>query len=125
MAGLIVTSWGRLVRHDPKLLLILLASLLGAWLLMYFSMVLLGSLAFGRVMFSTSRIARTITVRRILGTRSTRLETQVAQTVAAVAMAAAKPAQRLTYQKATAAPSMGKIADCKGQSDRCLPRNYS
>jgi ABC-2 type transport system permease protein len=46
VAGLIVTSWGRLVRHDPKLLLILLASLIGAWLLIYFSMVLLGSLAF-------------------------------------------------------------------------------
>ena len=46
VAGLIVTSWGRLVRHDPKLLLILMASLIGAWLLIYFSMVLLGSLAF-------------------------------------------------------------------------------
>jgi ABC-2 type transport system permease protein len=46
VAGLIVTSWGRLVRHDPKLLLILMASVVGAWLLMYFSMVLLGSLAF-------------------------------------------------------------------------------
>ena len=46
VAGLIATSWGRLVRHDPKLLLIFLASLIGAWLLIYFSMVLLGSLAF-------------------------------------------------------------------------------
>jgi ABC-2 type transport system permease protein len=46
VAGLIVTSWGRLVRHDPRLLLILAAALVGAWLLMYFSMVLLGSIAF-------------------------------------------------------------------------------
>ena len=46
VVGLMVTSWGRLVRHDPRLLLILLASLVGAWLLVYFSMVLLGSLAF-------------------------------------------------------------------------------
>jgi ABC-2 type transport system permease protein len=46
VAGLIVTSWGRLVRHDPKLLLVLGASLVGAWLLTYFAMVLLGSLAF-------------------------------------------------------------------------------
>jgi ABC-2 type transport system permease protein len=46
VVGLIVTSWGRLVRHDPKLLLVLGASLVGAWLLVYFSMVLLGSLAF-------------------------------------------------------------------------------
>jgi ABC-2 type transport system permease protein len=46
VAGLIVTSWGRLVRHDPRLLLVLGASLVGAWLLVFFSMVLLGSLAF-------------------------------------------------------------------------------
>jgi ABC-2 type transport system permease protein len=46
VAALIATSWDRLVRHDPKLLLILMASLVGAWLLVYFSMVLLGSIAF-------------------------------------------------------------------------------
>jgi ABC-2 type transport system permease protein len=46
VAILFATSWGRLVRHDPRLLLILAASIAGAWLLMYFSMVLLGSLAF-------------------------------------------------------------------------------
>jgi ABC-2 type transport system permease protein len=46
VVALMVTSWGRLVRHDPRLLLILLASLVGAWLLVYFSMVLLGSIAF-------------------------------------------------------------------------------
>jgi viologen exporter family transport system permease protein len=46
VAILFATSWSRLVRHDPRLLLILAASILGAWLLTYFSMVLLGSLAF-------------------------------------------------------------------------------
>jgi ABC-2 type transport system permease protein len=46
VAALIVTSWGRLVRHDPKLLLVLAASLVGAWLLVFFCMVLLGSIAF-------------------------------------------------------------------------------
>jgi ABC-2 type transport system permease protein len=46
VAILFATSWSRLVRHDPRLLLILAASVLGAWLLTYFSMVLLGSLAF-------------------------------------------------------------------------------
>jgi len=46
VAGLAVTAWDRLVRHDARLLLVLLASLLGAWLLMYFFMVLLGSLTF-------------------------------------------------------------------------------
>lgn len=46
VVALIVTSWGRLVRHDPRLALILVASLIGAWLLVYFSMVLLGSIAF-------------------------------------------------------------------------------
>jgi ABC-2 type transport system permease protein len=43
---LLVTGWDRLLRHDPVLLLILLASLVGAWLLIFFSMVLMGSLAF-------------------------------------------------------------------------------
>jgi viologen exporter family transport system permease protein len=46
VAVLIATSWHRLARHDPSLVLVLVASLVGAWLLMYFSMVLLGSLAF-------------------------------------------------------------------------------
>jgi len=46
VAILFATSWGHLVRHDPRLLLILAVSIVGAWLLMYFSMVLLGSLAF-------------------------------------------------------------------------------
>jgi len=46
VAGLLATSWARLVRHDPRLLLVLALSLLGAWLLMFFSMVLLGALAF-------------------------------------------------------------------------------
>ena len=46
VVGLIATSWHRLLRHDPRLLLIFAASLVGAWLLMFFSMVLLGSLAF-------------------------------------------------------------------------------
>ena len=46
VVGLCATSWGRLLRHDPKLGLIFAASLVGAWLLMFFSMVLLGALAF-------------------------------------------------------------------------------
>jgi ABC-2 type transport system permease protein len=46
VAVLFVTSWSRLARHDPRLVLILAASLVGAWLLMFFAMVLLGSLAF-------------------------------------------------------------------------------
>jgi ABC-2 type transport system permease protein len=46
VAILIATSWGRLAHHDPRLVAILVASLIGAWLLMYFSMVLLGSIAF-------------------------------------------------------------------------------
>jgi ABC-2 type transport system permease protein len=46
VAALIVTSWSRLVQHDPRLLLVLVASLVGAWLLVFFSMVLLGSIAF-------------------------------------------------------------------------------
>ena len=44
--ALIVTARDRLVRHDPRLVLVLMASLIGAWLLMYFAMVLLGALAF-------------------------------------------------------------------------------
>ena len=46
VVALIATSWGRLLRHDPRLALIFVASLVGAWLLVYFSMVLLGSIAF-------------------------------------------------------------------------------
>jgi ABC-2 type transport system permease protein len=46
VVGLLITASDRLVRHDPTVLLVLLASLLGAWLLMYFFMVLLGSLTF-------------------------------------------------------------------------------
>jgi ABC-2 type transport system permease protein len=46
VAVLFASSWPRLVRHDPKLVLVLAASLVGAWLLMYFSMVLLGAIAF-------------------------------------------------------------------------------
>ncbi len=43
---MLVSGWDRLLRHDPVLLLILLASLVGAWLLIFFSMVLMGSLSF-------------------------------------------------------------------------------
>jgi len=43
---LFATAWDRVARHDPRLVLILAASLIGAWLLMFFSMVLLGALAF-------------------------------------------------------------------------------
>jgi ABC-2 type transport system permease protein len=46
VVALIATSWDRLVRHDPRLMLVLLAALVGAWLLVFFSMVLLGSIAF-------------------------------------------------------------------------------
>jgi ABC-2 type transport system permease protein len=46
VAVLFGTAWDRLARHDPKLMLVLVASLIGAWLLIYFSMVLLGSVAF-------------------------------------------------------------------------------
>ena len=40
---LFTTSWDRLAVHDPRLLPILGASLVGAWLLTFFSMVLLGT----------------------------------------------------------------------------------
>ena len=46
VAIMLYSGWDRLLRHDPVLLLILLASLVGAWLLIFFSMVLMGSLAF-------------------------------------------------------------------------------
>jgi len=46
-AILVHTAGGRLaIAHDPALLCILAASLLGAWLLIFFTMVLLGALAF-------------------------------------------------------------------------------
>jgi ABC-2 type transport system permease protein len=46
VAVLIASAWDRLARHDSTLVLVLVASLIGAWLLMFFSMVLLGALAF-------------------------------------------------------------------------------
>jgi ABC-2 type transport system permease protein len=46
VAVLIANAWDRLARHDSTLVLVLVASLIGAWLLMFFSMVLLGALAF-------------------------------------------------------------------------------
>jgi len=46
VALMFVTSWDRLVRHDPRLVLVLLAALVGAWLLTFFAMVLLGAIAF-------------------------------------------------------------------------------
>jgi ABC-2 type transport system permease protein len=46
VVALFVTSWDRLARHDPSLVLVLAASLIGAWLLVFFSMVLLGAIAF-------------------------------------------------------------------------------
>ena len=46
VAVMVTTSWDRLARHDPSLVVVLLASLVGAWLLTFFSMVLLGSVAF-------------------------------------------------------------------------------
>ena len=46
VAVMVATSWDRLARHDPALVVVLLASLVGAWLLTFFTMVLLGSLAF-------------------------------------------------------------------------------
>jgi ABC-2 type transport system permease protein len=39
-------AWPRLLRHDPRLLGVLLLSLVGAWLLMYFFNVLIGALTF-------------------------------------------------------------------------------
>jgi len=46
VALMFVTSWDRLARHDPRLVAILAASLVGAWLLTFFAMVLLGAIAF-------------------------------------------------------------------------------
>jgi ABC-2 type transport system permease protein len=39
-------GWDRLLRHDPWLTLIFAASMLGAWLLTFFTMILMGALAF-------------------------------------------------------------------------------
>jgi ABC-2 type transport system permease protein len=46
IAVLVYTAGGRLVLHDPLLLIVFAASLIGAWLLIFFTMVLLGALAF-------------------------------------------------------------------------------
>jgi ABC-2 type transport system permease protein len=46
VALLFTTSWKELVGHDARLLAILAAALLGAWLLIFFMMVLLGALSF-------------------------------------------------------------------------------
>jgi len=45
-AILVYTAGDRLAIHDPMLLAICVASLVGAWLLIFFTMVLLGALAF-------------------------------------------------------------------------------
>jgi ABC-2 type transport system permease protein len=46
VAALAIAAWGRLLRHDVRLLLVLVASLVGAWLLMYFFNILIGALTF-------------------------------------------------------------------------------
>ena len=46
VAILMAVAGDRLLRHDPLLLAIFAASLAGAWLLIFFTMVLMGSLAF-------------------------------------------------------------------------------
>src|SRR5215471_18110062 len=46
VALLVYSAGARLAVHDPVLMAVLAASLLGAWLLVFFVMVLLGSLAF-------------------------------------------------------------------------------
>jgi ABC-2 type transport system permease protein len=46
VALLVYKAWDRLVGHDVRLALILVAALLGAWVLTYFMMVLIGALAF-------------------------------------------------------------------------------
>ena len=45
VVALFVTSWDRLAGHDPSLVLVLVASLIGAWLLVFFSMVFVCSSA--------------------------------------------------------------------------------
>jgi ABC-2 type transport system permease protein len=46
VAILLYSSWDRLAGRDPVIVAVFFASLLGAWLLIFFSMVLLGALAF-------------------------------------------------------------------------------
>jgi ABC-2 type transport system permease protein len=46
VVALALAAWPRLLRHDPRLVAVLLASLVGAWLLMYFFNVLIGALTF-------------------------------------------------------------------------------
>jgi ABC-2 type transport system permease protein len=46
VAILVAVAGDRLLRHDPLLVAVLGASLAGAWLLIFFTMVLMGSLAF-------------------------------------------------------------------------------
>jgi ABC-2 type transport system permease protein len=46
IAILVYKAGGRLAGHDPRLAAVLAASLLGAWLLNFFVMVMLGALAF-------------------------------------------------------------------------------
>jgi ABC-2 type transport system permease protein len=46
IAIMVVAAGDRLALHDPKLMLIFGVSLLGAWLLIFFTMVLVGALAF-------------------------------------------------------------------------------
>jgi ABC-2 type transport system permease protein len=46
VAILMATGWDRLLRHDLVLAAIFVASLAGAWLLIFFTMVMMGSLSF-------------------------------------------------------------------------------
>ena len=46
VVAMFVLAGDKLAIHDPRILAIFLASLVGAWLLIFFTMVLLGSLAF-------------------------------------------------------------------------------
>ena len=46
VAILATVGWDRLLQHDGVLVLVFLASLLGAWLLIFFTMILMGALAF-------------------------------------------------------------------------------
>jgi ABC-2 type transport system permease protein len=46
LAILAYVGWDRLLRHDGLLVLVFVTSLVGAWLLIFFTMVLMGALAF-------------------------------------------------------------------------------
>jgi ABC-2 type transport system permease protein len=46
IAILAYVGWDRLLQHDVGLVLVFLASLVGAWLLIFFTMILMGALAF-------------------------------------------------------------------------------